>query len=362
MPPKSAKQKACAANAAKRVKFQPAITTAVDNDNSSAGYISSDYEYSSATTSESELDDEFIATVVNHAARRGSRGPYLKNSSQTLALRRSHAEKYSQPITNFFTPIVRCEPIDVEDSDHVEHFPEVACDMDEDEQLIDRRFSQNLSVKAPVSLDKNMFSPNEDDVHGGMEREQMQVESSDSDGSFHDPGNFADEMIPEMVDSSSSDTADEPPPNFNTLDDKLQGLVNLLSKSKHQNTLTCFEYLQYTAIQQYLELIHVHGARRIDASRRVAANLSQWKASTTWKAKTIRRWSTFWGRHGELPTSRRGKHQKTRSLIEDEDVQEKCMVWIRSQREVTARYLNLIYFPSIDLHKFKTIKLMQSNR
>jgi len=50
--------------------------------------------------------------------------------------------------------------------------------MDEDEQLIDHRFSQNLSVKVPFSLDKNMFSPNEDDVHGEMEGEQMQVEST----------------------------------------------------------------------------------------------------------------------------------------------------------------------------------------
>jgi hypothetical protein len=349
MPPKSAKQKACAANAAKRVKFQPAITTTVDN--TSAGYISSssDYEYSSATTSDSELDEEFIATVVNHAVHRASRGPYLKNSSQTLARHRSHAEKYSQPITNFFTPLVRFKPID-EDSDlpNVEHFP---CDMDEDEQLIDRRFSRNLSVKVPFSLDKNTFLPNEDDVHGEMEGEQTQVESaiitySDSDDNLHDQGNLADETIPDMVDSSSSDTADEPPPNFSTLDDKLQQLAKLLSKSKHQNTLTCFEYLQYTAIQQYLELVHIHGARRIGASRRVAANLSQWKAGTTWKAKTIRHWSTFWCRHEELPTSRRGKHQKTRSLIEDEDVQEKCMVWIRSQREVTARYFKFKLFSS----------------
>jgi hypothetical protein len=83
MPPKSAKQKACAANAAKRVKFQPAITTAVDNDNSSAGYISSDYEYSSATTSESELDDEFIATVVNHADV-GDRGVHTSRTPAKL--------------------------------------------------------------------------------------------------------------------------------------------------------------------------------------------------------------------------------------------------------------------------------------
>ena len=39
MPPKSAKQKACAANAAKWVKFQLAIIIITTIDNTSAGYI-----------------------------------------------------------------------------------------------------------------------------------------------------------------------------------------------------------------------------------------------------------------------------------------------------------------------------------
>ena len=46
--------------------------------------------------------------------------------------------------------------------------------------------------------------------------------------------------------------------------------------------------------------------------------------------KTIRDWADYYLLHSELPLLRQGKYQKTKSLIDDEDVKSACLTFLRS--------------------------------
>jgi hypothetical protein len=71
-----------------------------------------EYEPSESSTgdgdsSETDLDDNFFAVVIENAENSlfKSRGPYEKNSWQTLARRKKHSQAFSQPIARFFPTI-----------------------------------------------------------------------------------------------------------------------------------------------------------------------------------------------------------------------------------------------------------------
>jgi len=50
-----------------------------------------------------------------------------------------------------------------------------------------------------------------------------------------------------------------------------------------------------------------------------------------WKVQKIRYLAKYWLLNDKLPIARHGKHQKTIRIIDDEDVAEKCHIWIRNQ-------------------------------
>jgi hypothetical protein len=295
------RQKAGAANVAKRLRVSPHSLP--------PACFSDDYRPSSDdgdSTCDDSISEDAIMDIVQNARDRVQkpRGPYSKNSRSTLARKKKHASKFSQPITNFFTPIPS------HSAEGVEDITNSGSDADDEyDELYDTA---------------NVFQDEEEDSRN-LER-QREVDNANI-------GHLSSE------ESSDKSSEDEPLQYCDELQKRLQELADLLAKSKHAMKLTCWEYTQCIAIEEYLDLIHVKGINRLKASRVVANGIFHWKAGVNWKAKTVRRWANYWCRHGALPTSQRGKHQKTRSYIEDEDVQEKCLIWIRSQRgEITSRY------------------------
>jgi hypothetical protein len=277
------RQKAGATNLARRLRVSPR--------SSPPTCFSDDFEPSS-DDGDSTGDDSISDAIVQSIQKR--RRPFSKNSRSTLARKKKHATKFSQPITNFFTPIPS------HSAEGVEGNANSGSDTDDDD----------------LYYTANQFQDEEEDL---------------------DDANIGQLSSEESPDNSSED---EPLQYCNELQKRLQELADLLTKSKHAIKLTCWEYTLCFAIEEYLDLVHVKGINRLKASQVVANGIFRWKAGVNWKAKTIRRCANYWCRHGTLPTSQRGKHQKTRSYIEDEDVQEKCLIWIRSQRgEITSRYI-----------------------
>jgi hypothetical protein len=308
---RKSRQAIAAANAAKRRTVGSKLSDQ-DERTSSEEYDISESSMDDGDSSDDDLDDEFFVSVLRdaHLQESKQRGTYKKNSRQTLARRMKHAKTFSQPITNFFIspPLpqdtalipIRSDIVSFLDTPNDEMEPSFVCDVvvdteEEDVPLIDRRIAQHLNA------------------------EQLPLREISSD--------------------TSSDCEDETQSqHIQNLHIHLQQLANLLTKTKHTKKLTCYQYFQYTVIEQYLQLVSNEGLKRMEASKQVADSLTYWKAGTEWKAKVIRRWSSHWCRFGQLPPSRRGKHQKTRSFIEDEDVQMQCMTWIRGQRgEITSR-------------------------
>nr|CAG8622882.1 7196_t:CDS:2 [Entrophospora candida] len=81
------------------------------------------------------------------------------------------------------------------------------------------------------------------------------------------------------------------------------------------------------AMCQYLRLrIKNYGA--YDASQIIAESIG----AKPWRARLIRTWSNQFLKNGALPISRRGKHQKIKSLMYDEDIHGLLMEYLWSKK------------------------------
>jgi hypothetical protein len=166
-----------------------------------------------------------------------------------------------------------------------------------------------------------------------------EVEHLPSNELSSDASDGDEDKLHELSSDASDGDEDKLHEYHESLQTRLEQLAELLVKTRHNRKLTCFQYFQCSLIDQYLQMIHEEGLTRMDASKALADAQLHWRAGSEWKAKLIRRWSTYWCRYGQFPLSRRGKHKKTRSFIEDEDTQMRCMEWIRTQRgEITLRF------------------------
>ena len=97
---------------------------------------------------------------------------------------------------------------------------------------------------------------------------------------------------------------------------------------ENQRSLTVTEYNKKRAIFEYLKRLDDNGNGKVKASMKAAKLVFIKNAS--YRAKTIRYWANYWFQYNHLPISYQGKHQKTVRLIDNEDIAEKCHIWIRS--------------------------------
>ncbi|CAG8559580.1 10897_t:CDS:2 [Dentiscutata heterogama] len=79
--------------------------------------------------------------------------------------------------------------------------------------------------------------------------------------------------------------------------------------------------LQYTA--QYLRLVE-SGLTRAQASNTISTSLNR----GPWTARLIRTWGNQYTKTGTIQASKRGKHQKIRSLLLDEDIKNKLLEYL----------------------------------
>ncbi|CAJ0846570.1 13869_t:CDS:2, partial [Entrophospora sp. SA101] len=70
-----------------------------------------------------------------------------------------------------------------------------------------------------------------------------------------------------------------------------------------------------------------YGMTSIDASMKAASDIYE---KGVYKSRVIRKCSSYWLNHGTLPKSLQGCHQKTKSFIDDEDVIEQSLNFVRT--------------------------------
>lgn len=109
-------------------------------------------------------------------------------------------------------------------------------------------------------------------------------------------------------------------------------VVNNQALEKKLSSISKFDHIRLIAIRRFLELIK-SGEPKVESSLKVATVLfsSKPNRSMVHRARTIRNWAQFYIATNELPSLKQGRHQKTRTLIDDEDVQNACRTWLRSQ-------------------------------
>ncbi|CAG8665918.1 23804_t:CDS:2, partial [Dentiscutata erythropus] len=133
---------------------------------------------------------------------------------------------------------------------------------------------------------------------------------------------------PNDLEEISDDSDSEPDLYTFTINRKANDLKKQLEQN--YNKLMVKEYNYKRAIFEYLILLSKNnGRRKIKASLDVARKV--FIDGNMWKARKIRYFTKYWLLNDKLPLSRHRKHQKTIRIIDDEDIGDKCHIWIRSQ-------------------------------
>ncbi|CAG8507036.1 16297_t:CDS:2 [Dentiscutata erythropus] len=135
-------------------------------------------------------------------------------------------------------------------------------------------------------------------------------------------------LDPNNLEEISDDSDSEP----NSYTFMINRKANDLKKQLEQNhnKLMVKEYNYKRAIFEYFILLSKNnGHGKIKASLDVARKV--FIDGNVWKAQKIRYLMKYWLLNDKLPLSRHGKHQKTIKIIDDEDIGDKCHIWIRSQ-------------------------------
>ena len=109
-------------------------------------------------------------------------------------------------------------------------------------------------------------------------------------------------------------------------------VVNNHALEKKLASVSKFDHVRLIAIKRYLELIK-SGKPKVESSLQVASVLFSTRPnrSMVHRARKIRNWAQFYIATNELPSLKQGRHQKTSTLIDDENVQNACKTWLRSQ-------------------------------
>jgi hypothetical protein len=123
---------------------------------------------------------------------------------------------------------------------------------------------------------------------------------------------------------------------------KLEGLLKFTGNKRAATAnMGLYDLLRLTAVRACL-LGRQAGLQLMDASSKAVAEVFALKAGsrgTVYKATCVRNWTSAFLASGQLPPLKQGQHPKCASLIEEEDVRQRCRIWLREQSpgKITSR-------------------------
>jgi hypothetical protein len=120
---------------------------------------------------------------------------------------------------------------------------------------------------------------------------------------------------------------------------------------EHKDTQSKYDYIRHIAVHRYLVAIKHNHLSKMASSMAIAKSLYP-ADNCDYRARTLREWGKFYIDNHELPETCQGRHVKTKSLIDDEDVQHYCRAWLRSQipDAICGRSFALWIRESLHLH------------
>ena len=136
----------------------------------------------------------------------------------------------------------------------------------------------------------------------------------------------------ERLGTECTDSQCERPDQIDVAIAKLESMNldgNNEKKQKASKNLTRFDSLRLLAILRFLRMIKSNPRSRIESSGRIAEVVFG-KSGASYRSRTIRDWADYYLLYFELPLLRQEKYQKTKSLIDDEDVKSACLTFLRS--------------------------------
>ncbi|RHZ80240.1 hypothetical protein Glove_138g30 [Diversispora epigaea] len=134
----------------------------------------------------------------------------------------------------------------------------------------------------------------------------------------------ANNQIDELQEINSEKNELWKPENIN---EKIDILKNELINCSDIN----IEYNKKHAIFEYLKHLDNNGKGKLKASKEAVQLI--FLESISHKSYLIRKWAKYWLKYNTLPLSLRRKHQKIFRLVDDEDIVNKCHIWIKMQGE-----------------------------
>jgi len=291
------------------------------------------------TFSEDSSDDDYIAerfeklnlvwfdsadNNVKKTYTGNSRATYFRKYGPSGAF--TKAAKLSQPINNFFNKKDNKEDDIIEDEEY-----NMMGDNRDDEEY-------------------NLMGDDEDDEENSM------MEDDDEDDDDEENDMIEDDEEDDMMEDNEIANENEDEMNlleneFDISNIKLLEIENILSGNLKK--ISAYDYLRYKALHLFFKGWQNENLTKTDASLQ-SAKIVYNKGS--YKAQQIRNWAKYWVENGSLPKSLQGCHQKIKSLIDDEDIIEQSLSYIRKNKgKITPnKYKNFIeqeLFPQLKIEK-----------
>ena len=145
-------------------------------------------------------------------------------------------------------------------------------------------------------------------------------------------GEESDEKLNEESDKELNEESDEElDESENEIDDddfskKMEDLEVILHQSKKK--ISVYDSLRHRSIYEFFINWKKEGMTRKNAALDAAKKVYD---KGSYRAKIINKWARSWIENGVLPVSLQGCHQKVKSFIDDEDVIEKSLEFIREK-------------------------------
>lgn len=130
---------------------------------------------------------------------------------------------------------------------------------------------------------------------------------------------------------------------------KLEEICMVQRNSKKNNyTVENFEYLRHLGVLRYFQLL-LDGGKKVESSESVARMIFD---KGDYVATCLRNWGKSFLLNGEIPGYNQGKFSKTVSFLEDEDIKEMCLSYLRSAKgkirvEEFILHLQNVIFPDV---------------
>lgn len=107
-------------------------------------------------------------------------------------------------------------------------------------------------------------------------------------------------------------------------------------------TTTRSKHMQMSAILATLGYMVNDNLNKCAAADKASRGMPGNKMKRSWRC--VLNWTNYFVKHGTLPPSKQGRHQKAASFLKDEDVRAKVVHWLRTTKRVKRTPHNLMRF------------------